>query len=129
MPLELSAPVPHAPLVNPASSECAGEMIPPVDFSIGRHRMAASLFFLVDGMVFGTWATLIPSFKARFELSEASIGIVLLGMVVGAMTSMPVAGHRIARHGSRANLVWLAPAFCISLVVLVAVPSYIALIA
>lgn len=129
MPLELSASGPHRGDVNSASSECVEEMVPPAGSSIARPRLAASCFFLADGMIFGTWATLIPTFKTRFGLSEAALGIVLLGMVIGAMTSMPVAGHRIARHGSRANLVWLAPAFCISLVILVAVPSFIALVA
>lgn len=129
MPLEVSRRISQDEHVNPATTECAEAMAPPVDFSMGRHRLATSLFFLADGMIFGTWATLIPTFKARFGLSEAAIGVVLLGMVIGAMTSMPVAGHRIARHGSRANLVWLAPAFCLALVVLVAVPNFIALVA
>jgi len=41
-------------------------------------------------------------------------------MVIGAIAAMPVAGQRIARLGSRANLVWLTPAFCVAMVVLVA---------
>lgn len=129
MPLELSVPGAHRGHVNPASSECVEDIAPQPRLTIARNRLAASLHFLADGMIFGTWATLIPTFKTRFGLSEAEIGIALLGMVVGAITSMPVAGHRISRHGSRANLVWLAPAFCIALILLVAVPNFTALVA
>lgn len=92
-------------------------------------RIAASMFFLVDGMVFGTWATLIPSFQARFGMTEGNISVVLLGMVVGALISMPIAGQTIARHGSRANLLFLAPGFCVALALLALAPSFTLLVA
>lgn len=89
-----------------------------------KPRIAASLFFLVDGMIFGTWATLIPSFKSKFSLTEAGLGIALLGMVIGAIVAMPVAGQSIARRGSRSNLNFLAPGFCIALVLLAVAPGF-----
>jgi len=85
-------------------------------------RLAASLYFLTDGMVFGTWAALIPSFKAKFGLSEAQLSLVLLAIAAGAIVSMPTTGRTVARHGSRANLRFFAPAFCISLALLVLSP-------
>lgn len=94
-----------------------------------KPRIAASLFFLVDGMIFGTWATLIPSFKSKFGLTEADLSIALLGMVIGAIVSMPVAGQSIARRGSRANLNFLAPGFCISLVLLAIAPNFLTFVA
>ncbi|GAA5123117.1 MFS transporter [Luteolibacter yonseiensis] len=75
-------------------------------------------------MIFGTWATLIPSFKSKFGLTEADLSIALLGMVIGAIVSMPVAGQSIARRGSRANLNFLAPGFCIALVLLAIAPGF-----
>lgn len=94
-----------------------------------KPRIAASLFFLVDGMIFGTWATLIPSFKSKFGLTEADLSIALLGMVVGAIVSMPIAGQLIARRGSRANLNFLAPGFCIALILLAISQSFLAFVA
>lgn len=87
-------------------------------------RLAASLYFLTDGMVFGTWAALIPSFKTRFGLSEAQLSIVLLAIAAGAIISMPVTGRTVSRHGSRANLRFFAPAFCVSLGLLVLSPHF-----
>lgn len=82
MPLEVFSGIGQSSHMNPASTECAGAMKLPVRLNIGRHRLAASLFFLADGMVFSTWATLIPTLKSRFGLSEAMLGVVLLGMVI-----------------------------------------------
>ncbi|MES2440334.1 MAG: MFS transporter [Verrucomicrobiota bacterium] len=94
-----------------------------------RPRIAASLFFLADGMIFGTWATLIPSFKSKFGLTEADLSIALLGMVIGAIASMPLAGQSIARRGSRANLNFLAPGFCIALALLAVAPGFVTFVA
>ena len=86
-------------------------------------RLAASLHFLTDGMVFGTWAALIPSFKTKFGLSEAGLSVALLGIAAGAIISMPLAGRTVSRFGSRGNLRIFAPAFCISLALLVLAPN------
>lgn len=75
-------------------------------------------------MVFGTWATLIPSFKARFGLTEATLSIALLGMVLGAITSMPVVARLISKFGSRPNIAIVAPGFCVSLALLALAPSF-----
>ncbi|WAC19412.1 MFS transporter [Luteolibacter sp. SL250] len=92
-------------------------------------RLAASLYFLTDGMVFGTWAALIPSFKSKFALSEAQLSVVLLAIAAGAIVSMPATGRTVARHGSRANLRIYAPAFCVSLALLVLSPHFALFIA
>lgn len=92
-------------------------------------RLAASLHFLTDGMIFGTWAALIPSFKAKFTLSEAGLSIALLGIAAGAILSMPLAGRAISRHGSRPNLRIFAPAFCVSLALIALAPNLVLFIA
>ena len=46
-------------------------------------------------MTFGTWAALIPSFQQKFSLSEAQLSLVLLGLVAGALISMPLTGRMI----------------------------------
>lgn len=91
-------------------------------------RLAASMYFLTDGMIFGTWATLIPSFKLKFGLTEADLSLALLGMVVGALVSMPIAGQTITRRGSRASLLFLAPGFCVALTLLALAPGFVTFI-
>lgn len=87
-------------------------------------RLAASFHFLADGMIFGTWAALIPFFKAKFGVSEATLSIVLLAIAAGAIVSMPITGSLVARHGSRRNLRYFAPGFGLSLLLLVLAPNF-----
>ena len=75
-------------------------------------------------MIFGTWATLIPSFKAKFQLDEGQLGIALFAMVIGALISMPLVGQIISRRGSRPVLLCLAPAFCVALLLLALAPAF-----
>ena len=56
-----------------------GEHYRPLSGRSGRARSATSTLFLVDGMTFGTWAALIPSFQQKFSLSEVQLSLVLLG--------------------------------------------------
>lgn len=92
-------------------------------------RIAASLHFMADGMIFGTWAALIPSFKSKFALDEAGLSIALLAIAAGAIFSMPIVGRTVARHGSRANLRVFAPGFCLSLVLLILAPNPLSFLA
>lgn len=120
------------PPVNETNAAAATSGVtarPPRALNLRLARTAACLYFLADGMIFGTWATLIPSFKSRFGLTEADLSLALLGMVVGAIISMPVAGQMISRHGSKPNLLFLAPGFCVTLLLLVLAPSFLALVA
>ncbi|MBK1881119.1 MFS transporter [Luteolibacter pohnpeiensis] len=93
-----------------------------------KSRLSACAYFLIDGMIFGTWATLIPSFKAKFQLDEGQLGIALFGMVIGALISMPLVGQVISRRGSRPVLLCLAPAFCVALVTLALAPAFVWLV-
>jgi len=91
-------------------------------------RMAAALLFLMDGMTFGTWAALIPSFQQKFQLSPGKISVVLLGMIAGAMVSMPVAGRLIGRWGSHRVASPAAVGFAAMLLLLAFAPSFGALV-
>jgi len=91
-------------------------------------RLAASLLFLTDGMTFGTWAALIPSFQQKFQLSPGRISIVLLGMVAGAMISMPVTGKLIGRWGSHRTASPAAVGFASTLLLLAFAPSFAVLV-
>jgi MFS family permease len=106
-----------------------GERYRPLSGRSGRARRATSTLFLVDGMTFGTWAALIPSFQQKFSLSEAQLSWVLLGLVVGALISMPLTGRVITGWGSRAIAFPAALAFCSALTLLALAPNYMVLIA
>ncbi|HEY1083493.1 MAG TPA: MFS transporter [Prosthecobacter sp.] len=88
-----------------------------------RARVSASVLFLADGAGFGTWAALIPTIRQKLDLSEAWLSGVLLAIVAGALVSMSLVGPLLARRGSRAPLVWLAPGYAVALALLGLAPG------
>jgi predicted MFS family arabinose efflux permease len=59
--------------------------------------------FFVLGFTAGIWGVHIPSVKARYGLSEATLSLVLLTVALGAMTCLFGAGKVVARLGARAT--------------------------
>ena len=53
------------------------------------------------GVLGGTWGTHIPSVKARYALSEATLSIVLLAAAVGTVVALFIAGRIV---GLRAHI-------------------------
>ncbi len=90
-------------------------------------RCAAALLFLADGMVFGTWAALIPSFQQKFQLSHAKLGVLLLALIAGAMVSMPLTGKLTGRWGSQRIAGPAAVGFSAMLLLLAFAPGYLTL--
>lgn len=105
------------------------ERCPPASSGALDARRATATLFLVDGMTFGTWAALIPSFQHKFCLSAGELSWVLFGLVLGALISMPLTGQLVARVGSRSVASRAAFIFCATLLLLALVPSYATLIA
>jgi MFS family permease len=69
--------------------------------SFSTARWAIALVFLANGFTIGSWAPHIPFAKERVGVDVGLFGVLLLGMAVGALISMPLAGALIARTGSR----------------------------
>src|SRR5271163_2560515 len=65
------------------------------------NRIAVSAFFFLAGLCFSSWASRIPNIQQRLHLDNASLGGVLLGLPVGLMISLPLAGWLVAKFGSR----------------------------
>jgi predicted MFS family arabinose efflux permease len=63
-------------------------------------RAATSVCFFVNGALVGTWVAQIPFVQDRFDVSKATIGVVLLFMAAGAFVAMPLTGHVLERHAS-----------------------------
>lgn len=67
-------------------------------------RFAISAYFFILGTVFATWAARIPTVKAQLQLSDGELGTLLLGMPIGSLMVLPLAGWVTARFGSRTIL-------------------------
>lgn len=76
---------------------------------------AIAFLFLVNGLVFGAWATNIPFVKARFGLGEAEVGTVLLAVAAGAVACMTICGIATRYLGSRGLSMASALMFAVAL--------------
>ncbi|WP_246849190.1 MFS transporter [Rubellimicrobium arenae] len=63
-------------------------------------RLAVGAMFLLAGGLFGVWASRIPAFVDRFQLSETKLGLLLLCVALGAIVSFPLAGKLSDRLGA-----------------------------
>lgn len=93
--------------------------------SVGRLRSPSRIWlawwavlsrFLIHGLVFSTWVSRIPTIQTTLGLSNASLGLCLLGTAVGSVVAAPSTGWLIARFGSKKVTTWSTVGFSLALV-------------
>jgi fucose permease len=70
------------------------------DLRARRGRWGVGAFFAANGFVMGAWAPQIPLLLPRHSISEGVLGLLILGLGLGAVSAMLFAGRIIARFGS-----------------------------
>ncbi|MBO6717468.1 MAG: MFS transporter [Rhizobiaceae bacterium] len=80
--------------MNPTTDKSAAE----------RGRWAVAAFFFTNGFLVGSWAPQIPVFLTRLQITEFTLGLLIVGFGIGALVAMPWCGWLIHRYGSRAAL-------------------------
>lgn len=88
-----------------------------------QARLATAAFFLLLGILFGSWVARIPAIQNRLGLADGQLGIALLSMSVGAMLAMPSTGWLIHRWGNVTVVRMAATFLCLSLPLLALAPS------
>ncbi len=63
-------------------------------------RLAISLFFALDGFLFAGWVVRIPAIKEQIDASAGALGLALLGVSVGSVTTMLLTGRLCRRYGN-----------------------------
>ena len=96
--------------------------------SLRLARACVAAIFFVNGAGTANWLVRIPAVKARLGLSDAALGIALLGVALGALVAMPRAGHLVARYGSRPVTRASAALFGATLVLPALAPNVIVLV-
>lgn len=66
-----------------------------------KARFSIGILFFICGLNFATWATRIPDFKSFLNLSDAQLGTVLMGLPIGSLVSLPIAGWLLTKYASR----------------------------
>jgi len=77
---------------------------------------ATRAVFFIAGIGMAAWAPLVPYAKNRAQLSDGSLGILLLFLGVGSLVAMPLSGILVGRVGCRKVIT------CGSLFILLALP-------
>ncbi|MFR6034280.1 MAG: hypothetical protein ACLUKN_14565 [Bacilli bacterium] len=71
------------------------------DYPRLARRIAVGMFFFLQGIVFSSWASRIADVKTALGLSDAALGLILLGTPVGQFCTMPFSGYFVSKFGSR----------------------------
>ncbi|KAA5540557.1 MFS transporter [Adhaeribacter rhizoryzae] len=69
-----------------------------------KQRIALSLFFLLSGFTFSSWASRIPTIKSALGLNEAELGSVLLIMPISSLVGLPISGWLVSKLDTRIPL-------------------------
>ncbi len=67
---------------------------------VARLRLAITLFFALDGFVFAGWVVRIPAIKEQVHASAGALGLALLGVSVGSVSTMLLTGRLCRRYGN-----------------------------
>mmetsp|Transcript_30116 Transcript_30116/g.50368 ORF Transcript_30116/g.50368 Transcript_30116/m.50368 type:complete len:574 (-) Transcript_30116:158-1879(-) len=65
-----------------------------------RAKIAISWFFLVTGASLGNWAAILPFVKDEQDLSNGTLGLVLLAAIGGALIALPIVTYFNGKFGT-----------------------------
>ena len=80
------------------------------------NRRSVSVFFLMHGLCFASWASRIPTIQSELNLSASSLGTILFALPLGFFISLAFAGWLIAKIGSKKAVVLSSTLYSMSLV-------------
>jgi len=98
---------------------CATKMMSPPPFA--RERFATRMVFFTVGVIIAAWAPLVPLAKARVGLDDGQLGLMLLGLGIGGLITMPLTGPMTAVWGFRRVILAM---FCAGVLVLPALTVF-----
>lgn len=86
--------------------------------AIGRARHATHAAFFVFGVVMAMFGVHVPSLRAHYGLDDGSLALALLGVAVGAVLCLALAGRLIGAFGARRVAAIAAAVMCAALALL-----------
>ncbi|WP_377189914.1 MFS transporter [Ruegeria meonggei] len=88
---------------------------------------AVAAMFILNGALFGIWASRIPAVRDRLDLTHEALGFGLLFMAAGAVCSFPVTGRLTDRFGAVRITRIIAVLYTLSLILLAVADGFWAL--
>ena len=96
--------------------------------ALRRARWATRLQFMALGTLAGTWGAHVPSLKARYAISEATLSMVLFSAAIGAVLSLFVAGRIVGLIGARKAAMLASLVMSLMLGLVLEFPNVVALL-
>ncbi len=93
------------------------------------EQRATRLVFFIAGFGNSAWAALVPFAKSRADISDGALGLLLLGLGIGSIVTMPLSGACAAKFGCRRVMVVAALVVAATLPLLATLSSFPALLA
>jgi MFS family permease len=72
--------------------------------------------FLLHGLIVSTWVSRIPAIQSSLGLTNAQLGLSLLGTAVGSVAAVPLTGWLVTRYGSKRVTMWSTVGFSLALI-------------
>lgn len=80
-----------------------------------RWQQAATVSaFVAHGLLFASWAAHIPQVKARVGVTDAGLGLALLGAPIGSVMAMAASARLLPRFGSRRMVQACLLGYCVA---------------
>src|SRR5690606_41634737 len=70
-----------------------------------KQRLSLSLYCLLSGFCFATWASRIPTIKMQYGFNEAELGNLLLVLPISSLAGLPISGWLVSKFDSRTPLI------------------------
>lgn len=86
--------------------------------------LAVTAMFVLNGGLFGVWASRVPAVVEIHALSHADLGILLLFIAGGAVLSFPFAGRAVDRFGAVSVTRAVALIYPLSLIAVAVMPGF-----
>ncbi len=88
------------------------------------QQIATRLVFFVAGLGMAAWAPLVPFAKARAQIEDGMLGLLLLCLGAGSIVAMPLAGALTARLGCRLVITVSTIVVCLTLPLLATLSNF-----
>ncbi|MBL7827349.1 MAG: hypothetical protein JNJ57_12000 [Saprospiraceae bacterium] len=88
------------------------------------NRIAVSIFFLINGFLYGNWAARLPGLQQFYHISNSELGALLFTMALGAILAMPFTGVFTAFIGNKKLTFLAALLFCLLIPLIAMWPNY-----
>ncbi|MCC3720675.1 MFS transporter [Rouxiella badensis] len=79
------------------------------------QQIATRIIFLLSGFVMSAWAPLVPFVKIRLDISDGTLGLLLLCIGAGSTFSMPLTGFLTGKLGCKTVILLATIVLCLDL--------------